>query len=172
MPMLRSQGGVPVMSLPSTSNCPELCRLKPAISRSSVDLPDPDGPHTTSTSPRATDRLIMFVLALSHGARAADTQVQPAQAAAQAEANQEIDDGQDAEHLQRLGQHQVVDLVGREGQFVDADDIAQRRLLDGRHELAGHAGQHPTPSERDASIWPRGTASMPDRITSDRYALS
>ncbi|MNO02867.1 hypothetical protein D3C81_2233990 [compost metagenome] len=51
MPMLRFQGGVPLMSLPSTSSCPALWRLKPAISRRRVDLPDPDGPSRAKNSP-------------------------------------------------------------------------------------------------------------------------
>ncbi|CFN73160.1 Uncharacterised protein [Bordetella pertussis] len=51
MPILRSQGGVAPMSRPSTSSCPWLCRLKPAIRRSRVDLPDPDGPSRAKNSP-------------------------------------------------------------------------------------------------------------------------
>ena len=51
MPTSRRCGGVPVMSRPSISNSPRWCWLKPAISRSSVDLPEPEGPSSAKNSP-------------------------------------------------------------------------------------------------------------------------
>ena len=43
---------------PSTSMLPPSIGSSRLIVRHSVDLPDPDGPSTTTTSPRATSRLM------------------------------------------------------------------------------------------------------------------
>ena len=51
MPTLRFQGGVPVTSLPPMSTSPAWCWLKPAMRRSSVDLPEPEGPRSAKNSP-------------------------------------------------------------------------------------------------------------------------
>jgi hypothetical protein len=60
MPTLRRCGGVPLMSLPSTSSSPRWCWLKPAISRSRVDLPEPEGPSRAKNSPGSMSRLTSF----------------------------------------------------------------------------------------------------------------
>ncbi len=44
-------------SPPSTSTRPEVGRSSPAISRSSVDLPQPERPSTATNSPVLIDRL-------------------------------------------------------------------------------------------------------------------
>jgi hypothetical protein len=54
MPTLRFQGGVPVTSRPPMCSVPACCWLKPAMRRSSVDLPDPEGPRSAKNSPGAT----------------------------------------------------------------------------------------------------------------------
>src|SRR4051812_2108583 len=51
MPTLRFHGGTPVTSRPPTSSSPDWCWLKPAMSRSSVDLPEPEGPSSAKNSP-------------------------------------------------------------------------------------------------------------------------
>ncbi|AIT27744.1 hypothetical protein D558_3098 [Bordetella holmesii 44057] len=63
--MLRFQGGVPLMSLPSMSNWPWLCWLKPAISRSSVDLPEPEGPSRAKNYPGSMLMLMLMSLRTS-----------------------------------------------------------------------------------------------------------
>ena len=44
-------GGWSVTSLPSISSAPRLMSSRPPIMRSSVDLPQPDGPTKTTNSP-------------------------------------------------------------------------------------------------------------------------
>ena len=54
MPTLRFHGTTPVTSLPPTSSSPAWCRAKPAMRRSSVDLPEPEGPRMAKNSPGST----------------------------------------------------------------------------------------------------------------------
>ncbi len=56
--MSRLLGGLPVMSLPSTTICPESGWSKPATSRSAVVLPQPLGPSSETNSPVSSERLI------------------------------------------------------------------------------------------------------------------
>ena len=55
MPTSRFQGGSAATSTPPIRTRPALARLKPASSRSSVDLPDPDGPSSAKNSPGAIE---------------------------------------------------------------------------------------------------------------------
>ena len=55
MPTFRLFGGRFVMSLPSTLMLPESGYSKPAIMRSVVVLPQPDGPRNEMNSPRSAD---------------------------------------------------------------------------------------------------------------------
>src|SRR5258708_8284594 len=57
MPILRRRGGWRVTSTPSISTAPRLGRVKPAIMRKVVVLPQPDGPSSTTNSPGATSML-------------------------------------------------------------------------------------------------------------------
>ena len=59
MPMSRFHGGTAEMSLPSTSTRPERGRANPAITRSSVDFPEPEGPSSAKNSPGSMARLIL-----------------------------------------------------------------------------------------------------------------
>jgi len=54
MPMPRRCGGRPSTSRPSTTSLPSSGRMKPAISRSVVVLPQPEGPSSVSSSPGRT----------------------------------------------------------------------------------------------------------------------
>ena len=54
MPTLRFHGGTPVTSRPPISSRPDWCWLKPAMRRSSVDLPEPEGPSSAKNSPGST----------------------------------------------------------------------------------------------------------------------
>src|SRR5919198_804687 len=47
-----------VTESPSTTMSPACTRSRPLTQRMSVDLPEPDGPHTTTTSPAPMARLI------------------------------------------------------------------------------------------------------------------
>src|SRR5687768_15114736 len=47
-----------VMGSPSTMISPPCTRSRPFTHRISVDLPEPEGPHTTTTSPAATDSVM------------------------------------------------------------------------------------------------------------------
>ena len=58
MPMSRLLGGLFVMSLPSTTICPESGWSKPATSRSAVVLPQPLGPSSETNSPVSSERSI------------------------------------------------------------------------------------------------------------------
>ncbi|MNC92395.1 hypothetical protein D3C83_88140 [compost metagenome] len=51
MPILRSHGGTRVTSSPPTRIAPDSGCRKPASSRSSVDLPEPEGPSRAKNSP-------------------------------------------------------------------------------------------------------------------------
>ena len=55
MPTLRLFGGRLVMALPSTVMLPESGYSKPAIIRSVVVLPQPDGPRNETNSPRSAE---------------------------------------------------------------------------------------------------------------------
>ena len=58
MPTLRLQGASLVTSRSPIRMRPLEGVPKPAISRSKVVLPDPDGPRNAKNSPRATSRLM------------------------------------------------------------------------------------------------------------------
>ena len=45
------------MSWPSMTTCPEVAGISPVRQRTRVDLPEPDSPMTTKTSPGATSKL-------------------------------------------------------------------------------------------------------------------
>src|SRR5690554_347399 len=49
-----------VSSTPSTTVLPSWCSSSLLMQRMRVDLPEPDGPMTTTTSPLLTDRLMSF----------------------------------------------------------------------------------------------------------------
>ena len=57
MPMSRFHGGIAVTSAPSTRSAPDCGWLKPAIMRSRVDLPEPEGPSRAKNSPGAMSRV-------------------------------------------------------------------------------------------------------------------
>ncbi len=54
----RLAGGTLVMSTPSIRIGPPVTSSSPAIRRSSVDLPQPDGPTKTTNSPSSMSRSI------------------------------------------------------------------------------------------------------------------
>ena len=60
MAMPRLAGGTTVTSAPSISTRPEVASSSPAMTRSSVDLPQPDGPTKTTNSPSVTSRSMPF----------------------------------------------------------------------------------------------------------------
>ena len=51
MAMPRSAGATSLTSLPSMARSPAVMSSSPAIIRSSVDLPQPEGPTNTTNSP-------------------------------------------------------------------------------------------------------------------------
>src|SRR5690349_6635693 len=55
--MRRRSGGRSVMSVPARLICPACCGRSPAMVSSSMVLPAPDGPSTTSTRSAGTSRL-------------------------------------------------------------------------------------------------------------------
>ena len=59
MASLRLAGASPVTSRPSIEIVPPLVSSSPAISRSSVDLPQPDGPTNTTNSPSSMSRSML-----------------------------------------------------------------------------------------------------------------
>ena len=60
IPMSRLLGGMPVMSLPSTTIRPSSGRSKPATRRSAVVLPQPEGPSSERNSPSPSEMSIPF----------------------------------------------------------------------------------------------------------------
>ena len=50
--MSRSFGGKSLMTWPSSVTCPDVIVSRPAIIRSAVVFPQPDGPTNTTNSPR------------------------------------------------------------------------------------------------------------------------
>src|SRR5215203_1275157 len=56
MAMSRFSGGRSFMRFPAMITSPSVARSKPAIMRSVVVLPQPDGPKRQTTSPALTDR--------------------------------------------------------------------------------------------------------------------
>ena len=56
MAMSRSLAGTAFTTRPSMLTRPEVIGSSPAIMRSAVDLPQPDGPSRTMNSPSATAR--------------------------------------------------------------------------------------------------------------------
>src|SRR5919112_529142 len=59
--MLRARGGRPVTTSPSISTSPLVGCSRPAIVRSSVVLPQPDGPSRTRYSPSSVARLTLSI---------------------------------------------------------------------------------------------------------------
>ena len=57
MPIWRRLGGRSSMLAPSISTWPSAWRVKPATMRSSVVLPQPEGPSSARISPGSTARL-------------------------------------------------------------------------------------------------------------------
>src|SRR3954451_11232704 len=57
----RSEAGRPVTSCPSMAMLPPLTVSRPAMMRSRVDLPQPDGPTKTTNSPSATLRSTAWI---------------------------------------------------------------------------------------------------------------
>ncbi len=55
MAMPRSAAGTLFMVLPPIDSSPDVISSSPAIMRSSVDLPQPEGPTNTTSSRSATD---------------------------------------------------------------------------------------------------------------------
>src|SRR5882724_11942122 len=55
--MSRSLGSTPLTMRPSIATVPALTVSSPATMRNRVDLPQPDGPTTTTNSPSATAQL-------------------------------------------------------------------------------------------------------------------
>ena len=60
MAMSRSPGLAQVTSLLPISTVPSLASSSPAMVRSSVDLPQPEGPTSTVNSPDGTSRSMPF----------------------------------------------------------------------------------------------------------------
>src|ERR1700737_499740 len=152
-------------STPSTSTRPPWIASSRVTVRIRVDLPHPDGPTSTLTSPRLTTpetpasacvdpyHLSTFsnrIMAASCRDRDARRRTSPGRHAplyvtrqrGQREAQHEIGQCQDAVDLKGLGEQHVVPLARGEGHFVGAEDVAQRGFLDGRNELTDHARQH------------------------------
>ncbi len=57
MAMSRSLGGTSLTTRPSIESVPLVIDSSPAIIRSTVDLPQPDGPTSTSSSPSAAAKV-------------------------------------------------------------------------------------------------------------------
>src|SRR3970040_1017275 len=70
MPMSRFHGGTAEMSLPSTSTRPAFAWAKPAITRSRVDFPEPEGPSKAKNSPGSMVRLMSRSTSVFPNARA------------------------------------------------------------------------------------------------------
>ena len=70
MAMPRSAGSTSLTTLPPIAISPPLMSSSPAIIRSSVDFPQPDGPTKTTNSPSATSRLAPWMIV--EGAEALD----------------------------------------------------------------------------------------------------
>ena len=60
MAMPRLAGGTLLTLSPSISTSPDVASSSPAMMRSSVDLPQPDGPTKTTNSPSFTSRSMPF----------------------------------------------------------------------------------------------------------------
>ena len=58
MPKSRLAGGKAETSRPFCRMVPEVCRSSPAMARSRVVLPQPDGPRKQTNSPSAISRVI------------------------------------------------------------------------------------------------------------------
>ena len=89
----------------------------------------------------------------------------------QAPADDVVDDRQDEEHLEGLGQQLVVDLVRREGELRHVDHVAQRRLLDRRDELAEHARHHVVERLRQDHVPHRAEVAVAERARGLHLAL-
>ena len=63
--MSRDRGGRSLTTVPPIAISPEEISSSPAIIRSSVDLPQPDGPTNTTNSPERISRSIPWITSLS-----------------------------------------------------------------------------------------------------------
>ena len=62
--MSRARGGSSFTTVPPMSISPDVMSSSPAIMRSSVDLPQPDGPTNTTNSPDSTSRSMPWITSL------------------------------------------------------------------------------------------------------------
>jgi hypothetical protein len=92
--------------------------------------------------------------------------------ARQAEAQNKIGQREHDVDLDRLGEHQGVDLGGDEGHFGQADDVAERGGLDGRHQLAHQRGQHVAQRLRQDHQAQRLAVGQAERTRAFQLALS
>src|SRR5690606_36027640 len=155
----------PLMLWPCTRMVPLWISSSLLMVRIMVDLPEPEGPHTTSTSPvRTSPQMLLrawylryhlftlsnWIICLSMRARL-DRQPQapvpqvllePLGQPRQQRAQQEIKQRQHQVGAQRARQLDAVDLLGRERRFLDADDVDDGGRLDGRDELVQQRRNH------------------------------
>ena len=65
MASLRLAGASPVTSRPSMLMVPPVVSSRPAIRRSSVDLPQPEGPTKTTNSPSSMSRSMLGMMTVA-----------------------------------------------------------------------------------------------------------
>jgi hypothetical protein len=65
MAIFRARGGKSFITFPPMNNSPSVGVSKPAIMRSSVLLPQPEGPSSTRNSPSRVSRLTPFTATMS-----------------------------------------------------------------------------------------------------------
>ncbi len=181
MPTSRFHGGTAVTSLPSTRIAPRCARLNPAMRRSSVDLPQPDGPSRAKNSPGSTTRS-MFAQHLGPAERERDVArfdsyggahvlrswcacARRHEAVREVSADRDDDDCDDAERRARSAAgdrlHVQIDAVGHRREAFATGEQNRLRDFDRRgdeaRDEAGERSRPPSAARRCAGWCGRGS---------------
>src|SRR3954454_19781557 len=131
MAMPRSPGSTSLTGLPPMAISPPETSSRPAIIRSSVDLPQPEGPTNTMNSPSSTVRLAPWMVSNAPNRLTTLVRETPAmprslldRAGGDAGNEMTLQDDEDDEH--RRGEHHRPGHDPAPGHFCQADQAAER----------------------------------------------
>src|SRR6266849_9761162 len=163
--------------IPSTTISPCSNGSRPLTHLMSVDLPDPEGPHTTTTSPLVTsvEQPLSTWTAPYHllksrilimGARSADdgdAPLQQAHAMGGGERDHEIDQRREQIHFDQASVA-LRDLRGCAQEIGDGEHVDQGRVLEQNDGLREQHGDHVAERLRQNDVEHRGRVSHAERL--------
>src|SRR5580692_2511443 len=140
--------------IPSTQISPSWNNSKPFTHLIKVDLPDPDGPHTTTTSPLLTSvehffsawnspyhfEMFRIEIMLFHG-RNRNPSLQLADTTGGQGTNHKIDRSREQDHFVQ-STDRVADVIGLAKEIVQVNDIDQGAVLKKNNRLGQQKRDH------------------------------